>query len=179
MTRIAVILSVLIAACDVGSIQQANTGTDGGDGGGSGSGSGTDCETVNTANAPDGHHNPGMSCIVAGCHLAGQEGTGAPAYSYAGTVYKDTAGTTPLVGGAVFVKLGATEKKTLSATNGNFWFVPGIAGLDSPTNAMTATTKASACPNSPPMIGALVQGGGNCNNCHRPGGTAAPVYVLP
>jgi hypothetical protein len=174
MTRIAVIFTFFLAACDVGTIQQAGTGTDGGTGSGSGS-NGVVCETI-SANIPAGHHNPGMSCITAGCHLDGQLGTGAPAYSYAGTVYKDVAGTIPYPGATIFVKLGATEKKVIAADNGNFWMVPGVAGLDAPTNAMTATTKGSACPNSPPMVGALVQAGGNCNNCHRTGGTTA---VLP
>lgn len=188
MTRIAVILSVFIAACDVGSIYQANTGTDGGNG--SGSGSGSDCETINVANAPDGHHTDqtavtqataAQGCMSnAGCHNAAKGlGTGAPEYTYAGTLYKDVAGTQPLAGAAVFFKLGATEVKTLSATNGNFWITPGVGGLDAPTNAMTGTTKASGCPNTHSMVGVLVQGGGDCNSCHKTGGTTTPMYVLP
>jgi hypothetical protein len=187
MTRTVVILSLLLAACDVGSIEQGSTGTDGG---GSGSGSGSNCETINAANAPDGHHTDQTAitqatamqgCMSnAGCHNEAKGlGTGAPAYTYAGTLFKDTAGTQPLAGATIFVKLGATEKKVVTANNGNFWFVGGVAGIEAPTNAMTAQTRASACP--PPdaaMVGALVQGGGDCNSCHKtPGGTTLPMYI--
>src|SRR5689334_2888449 len=34
------------------------------------------------------------ACVNAGCHLAGQLGTGATAFAFAGTVFKDNAGTT-------------------------------------------------------------------------------------
>ena len=57
---------------------------------------------------------------------------------------------------------------------------PLPAGLDPPTNATTATTKASGCAAAPmhvPMSGALVQGGGNCNNCHKNGGTTSPIHL--
>lgn len=175
MTRIAVIVSVVLAACDVGSLP--GFGPDGG--GGSGDGSSAVCEPI-SANIPAGNHNPGMSCIAAACHLAGNLGTGAPAYSYAGTLYKDTAGTTPYPGATIFVKLGGVEKKTITADNGNFWFVPGAAGLESPTAAMQGDTRASGCPTITPMVGKLVLGGGNCNNCHRgAGGTTLPIYLNP
>ena len=42
---------------------------------------------------------------------------------------------------------------------------------------MTATTKASGCPDTTPMSGALVDNGGNCNNCHRTGGTTTPMHL--
>jgi hypothetical protein len=170
-------------ACDVGSVIQNSTGTDGGnngtDSGGSGSGSAKACEEI-SASPPDGHHNPGQNCIAAGCHLPGQQGTNAPPYTYAGTLYTTAAGTAPVAGATIFVKLGASEKKVISATNGNFWMGPAPAGLDAPTNAATALTKASGCALAPmhvPMVGALVQGGGNCNNCHRNGGTTSPIHL--
>jgi hypothetical protein len=185
MTRTVVILSFLLAACDVGSIEQGSTGADGG-----GSGSGSNCETIDTANAPDGHHTDQTpitqaqameGCMSnAGCHNEAKGlGPDAPAYTYAGTLFKDTAGTQPLAGAAIFVKLGTTEKKVITANNGNFWFVGGVAGLEPPTNAAPATTRASACP--PPdaaMVGQVVQGGGDCNSCHKTvGGTTLPMYI--
>lgn len=194
MSRIVVSLSVVLmsaaatvtfTACDVGSVVQNSTGTDGGnnggtDGSGSGSGSGSaQCEEI-SATPPDGHHNPGQSCIAAGCHLTGQVGAGAPPFTYAGTLYTTAAGTTALAGATIFVKLGATEKKVITANNGNFWMSGPPAGLDPPTNAATALTKASGCAAAPmavPMVGALVQGGGNCNNCHRNGGTTSPIHL--
>ncbi|HUS28175.1 MAG TPA: hypothetical protein VMZ53_06690 [Kofleriaceae bacterium] len=178
--------TAIFTACDVGSVVQNSTGTDGGtkmDGTGSGSGSGSgsaaNCEEI-SATPPDGHHNPGQNCIAAGCHLTGQLGTNAPPFTYAGTLYTTAAGTAPVAGATIFVKMGATEKKVLSANNGNFWMGPAPAGINAPTNAMTATTKASGCalaPNHVPMVGALVQGGGNCNNCHRNGGTTTPIHL--
>jgi hypothetical protein len=194
MSRIVVSLSIILVsaaatasftACDVGSVVQNSTGTDGGTkmdsaGSGSGSGSGALCEADATATAPDGHHNPGQSCIAAGCHLTGQTGTNAPPFTYAGTLYTTSAGTTPLGGATIFIKMGATEKKVITASNGNFFMSAAPAGIDIPTNANTATTKASDCaanPTAVPMSGALVQGGGNCNNCHRNGGTTSPIHL--
>lgn len=173
MVRIVVILSLAAAACDVGALP--GFGPDGGSGGGDGT-MNVICENI-SANIPAGNHNPGMNCIVAGCHLAGNLGVNAPAYSYGGTLYKDVAGTQPFPGATIFVKRGATEKKIITADNGNFWMTPGAAGLDSPDNAMTGTTKASGCPDTTPMIGMLVQGGGACNNCHRNGGTTTPIHL--
>ncbi|HTL34668.1 MAG TPA: hypothetical protein VL326_16180 [Kofleriaceae bacterium] len=200
MSRIVVTLSIVMVsaaatatftACDVGSVIQNSTGTDGGnrmDTGGSGSGSGSSalCEQNATATAPDGHHNAGMSCIAANCHLTGQTGAGAPAYTYAGTLYTTAAGTTPMMGSTIFIKMGGTEKKVITAGNstpagaGNFWMTGAPAGIEPPTNAMTGNTKASDCSVAAmavPMSGALVQGGGNCNNCHRNGGTTSPIHL--
>ena len=198
MHRIVVSLSIVLVsaaatvaftACDVGSVinQQSSTGTDGGtskmDGAGSGSGSGSgsaQCEADATATAPDGHHNAGMSCVAAGCHLTGSLGTNAPAFTYAGTLYTTSAGTTPLGGATIIITMGGTTKKVITASNGNFFMTAAPAGLNSPTNAATATTKASDCAaaaTASPMSGALVQGGGNCNNCHRIGGTTSPIHL--
>lgn len=191
MTRIAVICAIFLAACDVGSIATNNQGGPDGSVGGSDSGSnaGSDCEQVNTATAPDGHHNAGMSCMQVGCHLIGNAGAGAPEYSYAGTLYKDLQGTQPYAGGTVIITVGGqTYKMVAAATDdlattgtpgiGNFW-IPAALATPS-TAAMTGSTKASACPTTMPMATPLVDNGGNCNNCHtNPGtqGAAGKVYV--
>jgi len=180
--RRTVLLLALVAACDVGALP--GFGPDGGGGGsgsadGSGSGSGSaTCETI-AATPPDGHHNQGLSCIAAGCHLTGQTGAGAPPYTYAGTLYKEAAGTNVFPGATIFVKLGATEKKVVTATNGNFWMTAAPAGLDAPTAAATASTRASGCPtDSMPMTTALATAtDGSCNSCHRPGGTEPPIHL--
>jgi len=180
MVRLVVISTLILAACDVGEIPGAGGGGDGGGGGGDGgSGSGSSCENV-AATPPAGHHNPGMGCrSAAACHNAQLGlGTGAPEFSLAGTVYKDTAGTMPYPGATIFVTINGMKKKTIAADNGNFWFVPAL--VPGPTTAMTGMTSASACPNTTPMSGLLVAGGGDCNNCHRAsGGTTLPIYVLP
>lgn len=178
MLRFAVISTFILAACDVGELP--GTGTDGGGsgGGGDGGGSGSNCETV-AASPPDGHHNPGVGCRTGGgCHNAALGlGNGAPEFSIAGTVYRDTAGTMPYAGATVLVEIAGQTHKSIAGNNGNFWFVPALT--PSPTNAMTGKTSASACPNTAPMIGSIVGGGGDCNNCHRNGGQTLPIYVLP
>ncbi|HSD88263.1 MAG TPA: hypothetical protein VLB44_12135 [Kofleriaceae bacterium] len=176
MARIVVILSIVLAGCDVGSINNAGATDANGSGSGSGSGSGG-CETI-SASPPDGHHNEGQSCIAAACHLATALGTNAPAFAYAGTMYTTSAGTTPMVGATVFIKFKGVEKKVITASNGNFFMSPGVAGLDSPSVADNANTRVSGCPTvSTPMSGPLQQGGGNCNNCHKIGGTTSPIYI--
>ena len=135
------------------------------------------CEDLNTNGAPDGHHNPGQNCIAAGCHSETNPGAGAPPFSYAGTLYTDATGATSKAGATVFFNLSGIEKKVLTASNGNFFITPGVGGLEAPTNASTATTRASGCPNNAVMVGALAQGGGNCNNCHKIGGTTSPIHL--
>jgi hypothetical protein len=175
MVRIAVILALGAFACDVGAIP--GHGPDGSMGSGDGS-SGVVCENI-SATPPAGHHNAGMGCMTAAqCHnTALGLGLNAPAYSYGGTLYHDAGGTTPFVGATIFVKLGGTERKVVTADNGNFWFTPGTGGIESPTNTATANTKASGCPDTTSMQGSLVQGGGNCNNCHKNGGTTSPIHL--
>lgn len=185
MTRIAVISAIFFAACDVGSIATNNTGGPDGSMGSAGS----DCATVATANAPNGHHNAGLACMTAGCHLIGNTGVGAPEYSYAGTLYKDVGGTQPYAGATVTVVVGGqTYKMVTAATDdlattgtpgvGNF-FIPAVLAAPS-TAAMTGSTNASACPTTMPMATPLIDNGGNCNNCHGATptqGAAGRVYT--
>jgi len=194
MTRIAVILSLaLVAACDVGSVVSNNQGGADGSIGGSngsngsdGSNAGSNCSAVvtDTANLPNGHHNAGMTCMTAGCHLIGNAGAGAPEYSFAGTLYKDTGGTQPYAGATIIVTVGGTQHKVVTSATGdagpgagNFFIAKALA--TPPSAAMTGTTSASACPNTNAMAENLVDNGGNCNNCHRTGGTTTPLYVSP
>lgn len=152
-----------------------------GDGGGSGDGgSGNGCVDVATQNIPQGHHNAGMGCMsAAGCHnQALGLGTGAPAYSIGGTLYKADK-TTPFPGATIVVKIGAAEKSVVAADNGNFWMVPGVAGIDPPTNTDQGETKASGCPDVIPMVGKLTAGGGDCNKggCHTPGVGQGAIHL--
>ena len=175
MARIVVIFSLCLAACDVGELPGV-----GGDGGGSGDGGGNGCIEV-SATPPDGHHNPGMGCMsAAGCHNdALGLGTAAPAYTYGGTLYKADK-TTPYAGATVVVTLGSALKKVTAADNGNFWLVPGL-GLDPPTAANRAATKATACPSTPNLMsGTLGAGDGDCNKsgCHTPGTGQGAIYAM-
>ena len=83
----------------------------------------------------------------------------------------------PYPGATVIVTIGGMTHKSIAADNGNFWFVPAL--VPGPSATMPGTTSASACPNTAPMVGQIVAGGGDCNNCHRNGGSTLPVYVLP
>lgn len=189
MTRIAVILSTLVfaAACDVGSVVSNNQGgPDGSVGGGgdtgggsngSGSGSGSNCIPLSN-NLPTAHHNAGMTCLQGGCHLTGNTGANAPAYAVAGTLYRDPQGTNAYAGATITVTVGGTKHTAVTASDGNFYITSALM-QQPPTNAMTGTTNASACPSTNAMSGLLVDNGGNCNNCHRTGGTTLPLYVLP
>src|SRR4051794_11121582 len=92
MTRTALLLSSLwVAACTVGELPEAsnNQGTDAGGEMGNG------CQNRNATPDPPHDHggvagatNAGMSCVASGCHLEGATGTDAPAFEFAGTVYK-------------------------------------------------------------------------------------------
>jgi hypothetical protein len=169
MVRI-VIISLCVAACDVGELPGL---TD------SGMGSGGACPPI-ASTIPVGHHNEGMGCMsAAACHnQALGLGVAAPAYSYGGTLYKADK-VTPFPGATIIVKMGSAEKKVTSADNGNFWIVPGVAGMEPPTNTMTGATEACAGPNSLKMVGILTAGGGDCNKglCHTPGVGQGAVYL--
>lgn len=185
MARIVVILSLCLAAltaCDVGQLPGVT-----GDGGvGSGDASGNGCAPIAAAaEIPIGHHPAGhesktIGCMsAAGCHSAGLGlGTAAPEYSYGGLLFKADK-TTPYGGATIVVKLGTAEKRMVVSDNGEFYMVPGVAGLDPPTNTATANTSASGCPNVAPMVGVLTQGGGDCNKggCHTPGVGQGAVYL--
>jgi hypothetical protein len=181
MTRIVVILAFLLAACDVGSVATNNQGgpdgsTGGTDSSGSNGSNGSNCDPVQSANLSDGHHNAGQSCLQAGCHLIGNAGAGAPEYSYGGTLYRDATGASAFPGATIEVVVGGMTYKMVAQQNGNF-YLPKALG-NPPTAATTGQTLASGCPSANhPMSGALVDNGGNCNNCHRTGGTTSPIYL--
>jgi len=178
MTRIAVILAFAIAACDVGSVVTNNQGgPDGSMMGGVDSpvgSNGSNCDPLATNNT-DGHHNAGQTCLQSGCHLVGQTGAGAPEYSVAGTLWRDSGGASPYANATIEVTIGGTTHKLVTATNGNFFSPPALT--PAPTAGSPGTTKASACPSTLPMSENLVDNGGNCNNCHRTGGTTTPIYL--
>ncbi|MEO6773065.1 MAG: hypothetical protein ABI467_08570 [Kofleriaceae bacterium] len=182
MTRMFVIFSLLFAsACDVGSVLANEGGGDGGNGSGSGSGTGSNCGDL-VSPAPDKHihivggtSNAGMGCVAVGCHLDGQTGTNAPAFSYAGTVY-NTDGATPAAGSTVFVTSAGTTRKLIADSDGNFFIDPVL--LPAPGNQIATNTSATLCPKVTPMIGGLVAAGGNCNaggTCH--GGTEGKIHL--
>lgn len=131
---------------------------------------------------PVGHHVPPMTqgCMSqAACHNEALGlGPAAPAYTYAGLVYKMDK-VTPAGGATVIVKIGAAEKHVTVSDNGEFALVAGVAGIDPPTNTMFANTSATTCPNINAMVGVLTQGGGDCgkSGCHGPTDPQGVIYV--
>lgn len=177
MLRIVVISSLCLVACDVGQLPGATT--DGG--GGSGTDSGNGCVPL-AADIPPGHHVPPMTqgCMSqAACHNEALGlGLAAPAYTYAGLVYKPDK-VTPAGGATVIVKVGDAEKHVVVSDNGEFALVAGVAGIDPPTNTATGQTSTTTCPNVLPMVAPLTQGGGDCgkSGCHGPADVQGPIYA--
>jgi len=162
-----------VAACDVGSIPGA--GPDGGGGGntdGSGSGSGNGCVDKAATIAPIHDHGGGNGsrrnekCQMAGCHIAGGAG---PAFSFSGTVSTASDGATHDPGGPGKFSAATTRLAGTPEGDGNF--------SSTQTVTFPAKTLATVCPTVAPMVGMIVTGGGNCNNCHVTGGTTLPIYV--
>jgi hypothetical protein len=173
MLRIVVISTLFVAACDVGSIP--GVGPDGGGGGGGdGSGSGNECVNAVTPAAPkhahadDGTSKRGQACITPACHGTGGAG---PTFTFAGTVSTAADGATPKPGATIKVIFGATTIPSAADEDGNFYSTQTIT--------LPAKTLATSCPTLAPMVGMIVTGGGNCNNCHKTGAgaTTTPVYV--
>lgn len=107
----------------------------------------------------DGHHHPGEDCLM--CHYQGGEG---PPFTFAGTLYADSGGTTPLAG-ATFHLIDAlgTDVVVVSQLNGNFWSVDLVT--------FPVVAFGSLCPDVTPMLAPLAEGDGSCNRagCHTSG----------
>jgi hypothetical protein len=169
--RSALVLSCLFA-CSVGEVP-TNTGPDGGNG--------SACVARVAPPGPSHTHlagggtNAGQNCVAAGCHLAGNTGTDAPAYQFGGTVY--AAGTTtPSAGATVQLKVGTMVYPALTDEAGNFSFPAGTV-----QGTFSATVVVSACPAVMSMPDALTSGGNpsenNCNGCHGLAGTKPPITL--
>lgn len=155
-----------ICSCDVGSVLVEQNGGDGGNGSACVAAATPGPTHVHTAG---GTSNAGQACIAPGCHLEGNLGTGATAFAFAGTLYTSSAATTIVAGATVRVVTAMAMPSAVTDLDGNFVFRGAVT--------FPATTLATQCPSLTPMIGPLQTGGGNCNNCHRPGGTTAPIFL--
>jgi hypothetical protein len=122
----------LAAACTVGEPYATGNGDGNGDGdgnggGGTGSGGGGGggpdaggCEAEVVQGIESGHHNPGLTCVAAGCHDGNTPL--APLWTAAGTFYLDAAGSAPLPGTTVTITDAANKVvEVVSGANGNFW----------------------------------------------------------
>ena len=79
----------------------------------------------------------------------------------------------------MFTTATMEEKKIPVADNGEFFMVPGVAGMDPPTVTNRAQTTATACPSIHQMVGTLGAGDGDCqkSGCHTPGVGQGVVYA--
>jgi len=171
------LVSLFVAGC-VGSIEESGAPGGGGspdastagDPDGGVSTGGADAGSPDAARACDdpiasgdtGAHRAGEACRT-GCHTPTTNG---PAFTVAGTLYTDAAGSAPIDGATIHVIDGnGTELALVTKQNGNFW-----------TNAPVVfplTVFASRCPNSADKVGPVTaaEDGGNCNQsgCHSAG----------
>jgi hypothetical protein len=191
-TFIALLSTLWMAGCDVGSVPVGGTPDSGGGGGqkDSGGGGGTDASNANAcapAQAPNAAHvhsgggtNAGLNCMTApGCH-GDQPGAGG-VFAFAGTLYTSAAATTPKTGATIRVLSNGNTLPAATDDAGNFY---GNGTLTFPAN-----TLATSCPTltnmaTPLAAGAgatpLATGGGACNNCHKIGaGAQAPPINIP
>ncbi len=172
-------LTVLIAlgACDVGVFGA----TDGGGGGGGGSDGGSNCAALVSPATPEHDHIDGtgthanMACLASGCH--GTTPGAGGGFAFAGTIYTDSTGTTPLGGGTVTVTAGSTTISAVSDAAGNFYYMTAA------TMPLPANTASTTCPTAAAMAvqidmngAGIGSTGGDCNACHT--GTPTAVQTL-
>lgn len=117
----------------------------------------------------------GTACVIGGCHLAGQLGTGATAFTFAGTVFKDNGGTiaAPRLTVRVF-KPFEDAALAHAATD-----AAGIFVIRDPLAAFPYQVDVTACGASiqiRPMSSELTESDRSCSNggiCH--GGQRGPI----
>lgn len=135
---------------------------------------------IHTAGQTD---NGGQGCVAGLCHLATNLGPQAPAWQFAGTLYKPD-GVTPNAGAIVKVTAagGVNSKTAVTDLGGNFYIPAGQL-----PNAFPATVLVTACPTLTNMTDTLTNVstpaiGGDCNGCHNnqalPGGYT-PITLAP
>ncbi len=95
------------------------------------------------------------------CHYQGGEG---PPFTFGGTLFADSGGSTPLAGGTFhLIDANGTDVIVVSQMNGNFWS----------TELVTFPVLAfgSLCPDVKPMIAPIRETDGSCNKggCHTSG----------
>jgi hypothetical protein len=176
MLRIVVFSSLFVAGCDVGEIPEVGPGSDGGADSATADGSGGNgCVAPVTPvaaahiHAAGGTSNAGMACLNAGCHNA----AGSQPFTFAGSVYTDSAAGTPKRGATIKIEFSGTTVTAVSDMDGNVYATQAIT--------FPAKTLGTSCPTVSLMVGNIVAGGGNCNNCHNKtaGATTVPIYVMP
>jgi hypothetical protein len=127
-------------------------------------------------------HNPGLSCITAGCHaLSG--GTTAPDFFLGGTVFTDYTGTTPAVGveirvadangNAVSAYTGPTGTFFIAAANAKDLTFPVVVGARSGGTERPMITQLGSTQTSCSQQSCHVSGGGPTSDA----GNYYPIHV--
>ncbi|MGE0872006.1 MAG: hypothetical protein AB7P03_25835 [Kofleriaceae bacterium] len=136
-----------------------------------------DLGPVNAAHlhTDDNTSKAGQDCLAGGCHLAGNTGLNAPAYTAAGTAYALDR-ITPSPGANILViNMGETFEdaiRMVADDAGNFY--------TGQTIQFPAQTNATVCPGNTPMITPLTSAAdGACSRagCHVTVGGSGVIYV--
>lgn len=125
----------------------------------------------------------GENCLASGCHLATNVGVGAPGFQFGGTLY-GIDGQTPNAGATIeFVSMGGVTKTTTTDTAGNFYLNAGQLPQAFPakTCATVCTTGSTTGPAPTPMTAALANTDGACarSGCHTPGAGQGAIKLDP
>jgi cytochrome c553 len=110
--------------------------------------------------------NPaGQPCLK--CHGAAGP---APRFTFGGTIYKDATGTPASQIEVRVVGTDGVARSTYTDANGNFFFpfASGAVKFPAAAGARDADTKKSMT---------TTTANGNCNSCHKAGGTSPPLVV--
>lgn len=168
MIRIAVIFSLFVAACDVGSALPNGQGPTP-----DSAGSGSAKMDAPGAVAPHNHTSPlqagnptnaGQGCLAANCHNVATHAANAPAFGFAGTVYTGPAAS--MGNPNIMVKVGTLT--AVSDAAGNFY-----------TYTTTVTYPVNTSAGSSNMSGQINTGDCNSSGCHQfPGGAQTPINTM-
>lgn len=118
-----------------------------------------DCDDV-VSSVPSGYHKKGQPCLP--CHDVAVGSL--PAFTMAGTLYTDSAGSTTIAGATVHALDNLGHDITMVTTdNGNFWSTDSVS--------FPVTVRASMCPDNASMISSVSSSGADCNTsgCHGAG----------
>ncbi len=109
----------------------------------------------------------GLACLTSGCH-SGNNPDG-PRFVFGGTVYKGVGSTTPAASVEVrVIDKGGVATSVYTDAKGNFY----KKGSDLVGPATTGARDATIVQK---MVATITSG--DCNSCHKTGGTAVPIHV--
>ena len=125
----------------------------------------------------------GENCLLSGCHLATNVGTGAPGFEFAGTLYGQD-GVTPNTGATVSItSVGGSTRLITTDTVGNFYLNAGQLSQPFPatTTVTVCATGSTTGPAPTAMVGPLQSSDGACSRsgCHAVGSAQGVIKLDP